>query len=1042
MMERIGTRRSGGGVVVAVLVIVLAVVLSYTAIADEYTATTMRLLRFEGSVEIEDAAGAARSVMKNARFSSGETMRTGAASLAAVGLDADKAVTLDEKSCVEFIKNDKVMEMTLKEGSLLLDVQKKLESEESLDVKTSTMVIGIRGTVIGLDQYSGEGALEKDTSIRRVNATDGEGIIGNSSTAASGTNGNTTAGGAQGAAGGTNGAGAGGAQGGTTKLCVFEGTAEAAYRNADGGSETVMVPAGKKIMMKDDDGDGMADVKPVVEDMGEEDLSAFVLGVLGEDSALMERVGNASGVIDFLAQYRDQADWKWESKVTLVAQSASKFYDGMPLMREGDVLVYGLPQQFRIEVSAEGSRTDAGTGANTIGTYAIYNAFGEDVTGHFSNVETVAGALTVDPAPLTIWTGSASKYYDGQALVNREAGLYAVPGHRPEDPLWRNTSYVAAAGQNGGADADVQVLYGVCGVVRVHGTNPITGEVLEETLYAGQKMTVFLSDKSGKPSIDFRIERVSVDEIPDELLRLYADNPEMRKMACSDANWDPKEMEEQIAAMEKRVAEAAAGGQAASQAGNAAEQAKNDQATPTENSETAQARNGQAPAQPRTATSGSGQAAPQGGNGRTDYVTQKDLQVVKDCADRLMTDFTNVHIMIDTDITDYNDRALGSQETRYSGIAIDEKIKVRATGSQTKVGSSKNTYTIDWNGVNPENYSIKEDLGTLTVRSPKTVPERSTDNDTDDKENEKDPDPDETPEDKSKLESTLKPMEEPKPDPDPDPEYKDEVTITAGSASKTYDGTPLTSDEVEIKGLPDGFTCTATVKGSQTDAGTGTNSVEKYQILDANGKDVTSRFTNVSVVDGELTVEPRLITVVTEGGQKIYDGSELTNEAAHVEGLPESQAGSVTVKATGSITDAGEVENDYSIDWGGLNSDNYVLTEELGKLVVEPLTVIFDLHMEGYTYELGEEPFVVEWFNARYEGGDVFEGEITILDIDGVPYGTVGVFGLVGGGTVEAYFDGISVTGEHTLFPDVQFSGTKESNFAVECVNNKVRIVD
>ena len=34
MMERIGTRRLGGGVVVAVLVIVLAVVLSYTAIAD------------------------------------------------------------------------------------------------------------------------------------------------------------------------------------------------------------------------------------------------------------------------------------------------------------------------------------------------------------------------------------------------------------------------------------------------------------------------------------------------------------------------------------------------------------------------------------------------------------------------------------------------------------------------------------------------------------------------------------------------------------------------------------------------------------------------------------------------------------------------------------------------------------------------------------------------------------------------------------------------------------------------------------------------
>ena len=251
----------------------------------------------------------------------------------------------------------------------------------------------------------------------------------------------------------------------------------------------------------------------------------------------------------------------------------------------------------------------------------------------------------------------------------------------------------------------------------------------------------------------------------------------------------------------------------------------------------------------------------------------------------------------------------------------------------------------------------------------------------------------------------------------------------------------MSNEEVAIEGLPDGFTCTATVKGSQTDAGTGTNTVEKYQILDANGKDVTSQFTNVSVVDGSLTVEPRPVKVITEGSQKIYDGNELTNEAAHLEGLLESDAESVTIEATGSITDAGEVPNEYSIDWGDVNEGNYVLTEELGTLEVEPLTVIFNLHMEGYTYEIGDEPFVVEWFDACYKDGDAFEGEISILDIDGVPYATVGYFGLVGGGYVEVYFDGISEEGEHTLIPDVQFSGIKESNYSLEYVNNSVTIV-
>ena len=73
-------------------------------------------------MEILDANGKPRFVMENARFKSGEAMRTGEASTASVSLDATKIVTMDQQSLLEFIKQGNHMLLTLKEGTLLLDV--------------------------------------------------------------------------------------------------------------------------------------------------------------------------------------------------------------------------------------------------------------------------------------------------------------------------------------------------------------------------------------------------------------------------------------------------------------------------------------------------------------------------------------------------------------------------------------------------------------------------------------------------------------------------------------------------------------------------------------------------------------------------------------------------------------------------------------------------------------------------------------------------------------------------------------------------------
>ena len=62
-------------------------------------------------------------------------------------------------------------------------------------------------------------------------------------------------------------------------------------------------------------------------------------------------------------------------------------------------------------------------------------------------------------------------------------------------------------------------------------------------------------------------------------------------------------------------------------------------------------------------------------------------------------------------------RPLTCSTASLSGLANSETAEITATGSQTEVGSSFNTYTIEWNGTaNEQNYEIaEEDLGTLTV---------------------------------------------------------------------------------------------------------------------------------------------------------------------------------------------------------------------------------------------------------------------------------------------------------------------------------------
>ena len=65
----------------------------------------------------------------------------------------------------------------------------------------------------------------------------------------------------------------------------------------------------------------------------------------------------------------------------------------------------------------------------------------------------------------------------------------------------------------------------------------------------------------------------------------------------------------------------------------------------------------------------------------------------------------------------YDGTPLTNEAASITGLldADAETVKVTATGSQTEVGSSDNTYSIEWGDVDKNNYKVTEKLGTLTV---------------------------------------------------------------------------------------------------------------------------------------------------------------------------------------------------------------------------------------------------------------------------------------------------------------------------------------
>ena len=225
-------------------------------------------------------------------------------------------------------------------------------------------------------------------------------------------------------------------------------------------------------------------------------------------------------------------------------------------------------------------------------------------------------------------------------------------------------------------------------------------------------------------------------------------------------------------------------------------------------------------------------------------------------------------------------------EGTISGFVNKETATFTTTGSQTEVGSSSNTYSIEWDGTaKSSNYKISETVGTLTVT-----------------------------------------------------ENENEIVVTTKHSSYTYDGLAH-GTEVTVSNLPKGYSLDkATSSATATDVTTAIEATcDTLVIKNAEGKDVTNNL-KITKVPGSITITPATLTVTTPSANKVYDGTPLTADGT-ISGFVNNETATFTT--TGSQTEVGNSKNTYSIKWNGSAIEtNYALASEtIGDLTVTEQTI-------------------------------------------------------------------------------------------------------
>ena len=249
-------------------------------------------------------------------------------------------------------------------------------------------------------------------------------------------------------------------------------------------------------------------------------------------------------------------------------------------------------------------------------------------------------------------------------------------------------------------------------------------------------------------------------------------------------------------------------------------------------------------------------------------------------------------VTTNTDSKVYDGNPLTAGGT-VNNLVDGETVGFTMTGSQTNVGTSDNTYELNWTGsAEKSNYTHgKDSIGTLTVTKQSIAP-----------------------------------------DPEHPETYK-EVTITNPS-DEVYDGK-------EHKWIP-----TVTDK-EENELVAKTDYEVTYSTTDFTNVTgtITVTITGIGNYTGKATrtysITPKTYTVTTESDSKVYDGTALT-AGGKVSGIVKGETVDLTI--TGSQTSVGTSDNTYELNWtGSAKESNYKHGKDsIGTLTVKAKSIVPD----------------------------------------------------------------------------------------------------
>ena len=178
------------------------------------------------------------------------------------------------------------------------------------------------------------------------------------------------------------------------------------------------------------------------------------------------------------------------------------------------------------------------------------------------------------------------------------------------------------------------------------------------------------------------------------------------------------------------------------------------------------------------------------------------------------------------------------------------------------------------------------------------------------------------------------------------------VNLSSGTVSKTYDGTPLTSDMVTIEG--DGFieeeAWDVEAIGSVKDVSEGevTNTITFKTSDKFNADNYT-----ITKTEGKLKVTPRSVTLTSGSAERVYNGEALTKNEVKVTSGSFAEGEGATYNVTGTQTDVGTSNNTFTYTLNeGTKANNYSIEVVFGKLEVTPVTDEVIVTITGRTDEM------------------------------------------------------------------------------------------